>query len=270
MGGDILSEIKYYIRIYFMIVSQYIKSRMQFRADFYVSTFAMLIFNLSGILSLWVVFTNIPQLEGWNFYELCFLYSFTMLALCPLQILFDNVWQLNNHVRNGSFIKYYFKPLNMLFYYMSEVFDLKGLGQIVLGVGALLYSSSKLGLDWSVFKIALLVLAILSSSLIMISIMIISASLSFWIINSHAVTVLLFRFRDYSYYPMSIFGKSFRAIFTFIIPIGFISYYPSQIFLRSEDVGLLTVISPLIGIVMFVIAYAVWNKGTRSFSGTGS
>ena len=82
--------------------------------------------------------------------------------------------------------------------------------------------------------------------------------------------VMAFKFTDYAKYPASIYNKVFRIVFTFIIPIAFIAYYPSLIFLRPDNVPILTYLSPVIGIIFFYISYKIWMKGARSYSGTGS
>ncbi len=89
--------------------------------------------SLATLAVFWVLFKSIPDLAGWSFMEMVFIYAFYMIAISPMQILFDHVWQLRYDLQQGTFLKYYFRPLNMMFYYMSEMFDLKGLTQLVLG-----------------------------------------------------------------------------------------------------------------------------------------
>jgi len=63
---------------------------------------------------------------------------------------------------------------------------------------------------------------------------------------------------------------AFRFAFTYIIPIGFVAFYPSQLFLRPEDVSSLVYFSPVIGIGLFALTYWIWTKGVSSYTGTGS
>jgi ABC-2 type transport system permease protein len=81
---------------------------------------------------------------------------------------------------------------------------------------------------------------------------------------------LVNRFRDYARYPITIFGGVFRVIFTFIIPIAFMAYYPSLEFLETKQPVFLTYFTPIYGIIFFFISYKVWMKGAKSYSGTGS
>ena len=129
-----MKTLTFYIRLYFLITSQYIKARMQYRADFIISSIGMLAECFVGTLTIWILFKSINTLEGWNYYELIFIYSFSLLSLIPRHLFFDHIWALGDRLREGNFIKYYFKPLNIMFYYMSEVFDIKGLSQLIFGI----------------------------------------------------------------------------------------------------------------------------------------
>jgi ABC-2 type transport system permease protein len=243
---------------------------MSYRADFLISTFGMIALNISGFIAFWVIFKNFPEINGWDYREMLFLYAFSLIALVHVQCLFDNNWNLRHMVYTGDFIKYCFKPLNIFFYFISEVFDIKGLGQLVFGVGTLIYAWVGLGLPVSFFIIIKLLVAIISSSLFMIAIVNLSAATCFWIINSGYVMVLSNKFKDYARYPITIFSGIFRVIFTFVIPIAFMAYYPSLQFLETKQPVFLTYFTPIYGIFFFWVSYKVWMKGAKNYSGTVS
>lgn len=265
-----MGTLRHYLRLYFLIEAQYIKSKMQYRDDFLISSIGMVFSSLTTIAVFWVLFDTIPQLAGWSFDQLLFIYAFYLLAISPMQVLFDHFWQLRFHVIQGTFIKYYFRPLNMMFYYSSEMFDIKGIMQILLGISLFIYASNLLSLQWTFFRILLLLVTLFSASLVIISIMVISSCATFWIYNSYPVMDLAWRLREYSPYPMTIFDGFFKILFTYIIPIGFVAFYPSQIFLQPEMISPLVYFSPLVGLGLFALAYRVWTEGVNSYTGTGS
>jgi ABC-2 type transport system permease protein len=193
-----------------------------------------------------------------------------MIAISPMQILFDQVWFLRFDLQQGTFIKYYFRPLNMMFYYLSEKFDLKGITQLILGFVLLIYTSMQLSLSWSPLKLILLVVTLFSAALVLISIVTLASLSAFWITNSFPVLNLAWKLREFSPYPMSIFDGAFRFVFTYLLPIGFVAFYPSQLFLRPEQVSPVIYFSPLVGIGLFALTYWVWNLGVNNYTGTGS
>jgi ABC-2 type transport system permease protein len=260
-----------YLKIYFMIISQYIKTRLQYRADFIIGTIGMVFANASNLVVIWLIFGSVPSIKGWTYYELVFMTGFFYMALTPQQLFFDTFWNLGWQLQSGQFIKYYFRPLNMLFYYASQSFDLKGLAQLGIGFGMLAVSGSRLGIDWSLPRVLLLVVNWMSASLIMIAIVIGTLSSSFWIINSMSLTGTIMTVREFGRYPLDIFSKSFRWVFTFIAPIGFLAFYPCQMLLKPwPSVSPAAWFSPVAGFLSFVIACAIWRKGVKSYSGTGS
>lgn len=261
---------RFYARIYGKVIAQDLKSRMSYRADFIISTFGMILTNVVGFMSFYILFQNFPSINGWSYHEMLFLYGFSLIALTPLQCLFDNNWNLRFAVESGDFIKYCFRPINVFFYFISEVFDVKGLGQLAFGMAVLVYSWSHLGIPVTIVTVLEFILLIITASLFMIAIMNAAAATCFWIMRSGYVMVVMFRFKDYARYPVSIFDGLFKVIFTFIIPIAFIAYYPGLVLLRPDDIPLLSWLSPLIGVFFFWLSYRFWMLGARKYEGTGS
>jgi len=260
-----------YLKIYFMIISQFIKTRLQYRADFIVGSIGMLFANASNLMVVWLIFGSVPSVKGWTYHELLFMTGFFVMALTPQQLFFDVFWNLGWQLQSGQFIKYYFRPLNMMFYFTSQSFDLKGLVQLAFGIGMIAYAGLRLEVAWSFPRVLLLVVNWMSASLIMIAILIAALSSSFWIINSNSLTGTIMTVREFGRYPLDIFSKAFRWIFTFIAPIGFLAFYPCQMLLKPwTEVSPAAWFSPVAGFVSFAIAVAIWRKGVRSYSGTGS
>ena len=259
----------FYLRIYRKILAQDLKSKMSYRADFIISTLGMIFTNIAGFISFWILFRNFPSINGWDYYEMLFLYGFSLISLTQVQCFFDNNWSLRQNVYSGDFIKYCFRPINLFFYYQSEVFDIKGLGQFAFGIGTLIYSWNKIGLPFTFFMLVKTIIFLFTASLIMIALQN-AAATCFWIQNSFYVLDLTFRFKDYAKYPITIFSPVFRFIFTFVMPIAFIAYYPSLVILRPHTVPILSWLSPFIGVLFFYASYKLWMFGAMKYNGTGS
>ena len=261
---------RFYFRIYRKILAQDLKSKMSYRADFIISTIGMICTNIAGFVSFWILFRNFPSIKGWNYYEMLFLYGFSLISLTPVQCLFDNNWSLRSYVYSGDFIKYCFRPINLFFYFQSEVFDIKGLGQLAFGTGTLIYAWCNLEIGFSVLMLLKLIVFLITASLVMIALQNAAAAACFWMQNSFFVLDFVYRFKEYAKYPITIFSAVFRFLFTFVMPVAFIAYYPSIVILRPDDVPLLSWISPLFGCAFFFLSYKLWMRGAMKYSGTGS
>lgn len=265
-----ITKLRFYWKIYKQILFQDIKSKMSYRADFIISTFGMICTNIAGFISFWILFQNFSSINGWNYKEMLFLYGFSLIAITPTQCLLDNNWSLRIFVRDGDFIKYYFRPLNLFFYFQSEIFDLKGLGQLLIGIFTLTYAWTQLEIGFNVILLVKLIIYLITASLVMMAMQNAAASSCFWVDNSFFILDLVHRLREYAKYPITIFSPVFRFIFTFVFPIAFISYYPSLVILRPDSVPVLSWISPIIGVVLFYLSYKFWMLGAKRYNGTGS
>jgi len=228
----------------------------------------MLLWFLPSFFSVVVLFANIPSLAGWSLEKLIFVYGFYMVAIAPNGLFFQNVSQLPTQIRSGGFIKYYFRTLNMLFYYMSEIIDVNSLTGISLGAGLMIWASIRLGIVWTAARVVGTLVLLASASLVMCALMLAAASTAFWLTNSHPN--LASRFREKARYPMTIFKGRFRYAFSVLVPIGFMDFYSSELIVRPEGAGILPWFTPVAGIVSFGLACLVWTMGSRKWSGTGT
>ena len=260
----------FYINIYFKIIAQDIKSKMSYRSDFIISTVGMVATNISGFIAFLIMFGKFPSINGCGYYEILFLYGFSLISITPTQCLLDNNWSLRRYVYDGDFVKYCFRPINLWFYYVSEVFDVKGLGQLVFGFVTLIYAWIKLSLPVTFLLIIETIIALITASLFMMALQNAAAASCFWIQNSFWLLDISLKMKDYAKYPVTIFNDVFKFIFTFILPVAFMAYYPSLAILRPDDVPLLTWLSPVIGILAFYASYKLWMKGASKYDGSGS
>lgn len=265
-----MKRLGFYLKIYRKIVIQSFKSKMSYRSDFIISMIGMILTDISELLAFYIIFLNFPSVCGWTYYEMLFLYGFSLVSLTPLQCLFDNNWHLRHYVYDGDFIKYCFRPIDIFFYYISEEFDTKGIGQFLVGMGTIIFAWNKLKLPVTFINVLAMIVALFTASLFMIGIMNFAAATCFFLTNSGYVMVTMNKFRDYAKYPVTVFSTFFKIVFTFIIPIAYIAYYPSLVVLRPNHIPVLTWIAPAYGILFFFLSYKFWMLGANKYSGTGS
>ncbi|BCD99971.1 ABC transporter permease [Marinicellulosiphila megalodicopiae] len=261
---------KFYLRIYGLIIAQHFKSKMAYRVDFFISIIGMIGTQFVSLFALWVLFQSIETIENWNKWEILFLYGFAQFAMLPAQVCLDHCWQLGNHLQSGTFLKYYMRPLNSLFYFLSEVFDVKAISQLISGIICTAIAVGNMEFEWIGLDILLYVYLLFFASFIYTSMLMLASTTAFWITASNPVLQFTHRLRDYSHFPMSVFSDGFKFLFTFVLPIGLIAYYPVNLILNGGSV-LLGVIALTIASIAFIsLAYYSWVKGTARYEGTGS
>lgn len=266
-----MNRLKYYIKIYFFLISKYVKARMGYRADFIISIFGIFFENILGLAFYSVIFFQVKYIGEWSYNELVFMYGFMVISSSFFHVFFGNMFNLKSYLINGDFTKFYFRPVNILFSYVSESIDIKSIFQFIIGLFLLVTSSNSLHIVWNWSGILLLCLLILSSAIIITSVMTICASLGFWVRDPSLVMDFMLKIKDYSKYPLTIYNTPLRVLFTFVIPLGFMSYYPSLRFVKGIVSSRLelVVLQMIITVIMFWGSTKIFERGSKFYDGVG-
>ena len=74
-------------------IAQFMKMRMAYRLDFFVSVVTSLLSTVLGFVFISVVFSKVSTLEGWSFYEILFIYGFSLMPIGIFSMVSWNLWE---------------------------------------------------------------------------------------------------------------------------------------------------------------------------------
>lgn len=265
-----MSEVLFYPKIYLRLIGQYLKSRLAYRKDTFFEIFGLLGLNLLGVLSLIILFKRIPSLAGWSYYEMLYLYGYMMLCCLPQTIFFDRLWELSGELEWGNFILYYFRPVSIMFSFIAERINLKSFNQVVIAFFLLFYAGGKLDIDWTAAKILCFAYSCIGSALLYLGLRILTSATAFWTISNISLMNFVANLESFSRYPVTVFARGFRIMFTYILPFVFLAYVPVNIILHRDSFSIQWLMTPAAGTIIITAAVIVWKLGIRSYSGTGS
>lgn len=216
---------KRYLRLYIQFLKQYIKTLIEYKADFIVGIIGFLLIQGSGIIFISLVFNTIPVLAGWSFYEILFIYGFAQIPKGIDHVFTDYLWIFaSNTVKKGDFDRYLLRPLNPLFQVIVERFQPDGFGEIGVGIILLVTSWINIGLEVTVLRIVMLVFLIICGTFIYTAIKLAAASAAFWIKDSMGLVRVVYEVSNFVKYPINIYPKAVRFIMSGIVPFAF-TYY---------------------------------------------
>lgn len=258
-----------YLKIYFILVKQELKRITEYKGDFIVGIIGFGLTQIFNSVFLAIIFSNIPNLKGWEYNQVIFIYGFSLLPKGIDHLLSDNLWNLgHNIVRKGEFDKYMIRPINSLFYVISEKFQVDAFGEIFTGIALLVFTMKHLNYEFSIIKVFIFVLIIPFTVLIYASIKIITAALAFWVQKSGNIIYVFYMLNDFSKYPVSIYGKPIKFLLTYIIPFSLTSYYPASYLLTGKNLHYIGWVI-FTSFFLFLIAIFVWKKGIRKYESSG-
>jgi ABC-2 type transport system permease protein len=259
-----------YISLYFEFFKQNLKTMLEYKTDFVIGVFSTLITQFYGIFFVWVIFENIKQIHGWTFYEITFVYGLLTLAKGIDMFFFDNLHALGfEYVRAGKFDIFMIRPLSPLFQLVASYTQQDGIGLFILGLIVVSKSLAELHITLNFWGFLLLAIFVISGAGIISAINLIFATTGFKTTNSHIVMSSINSFQEFVYYPIAIYPKAIGFILTWIIPFAFTSFYPADFFLHKGDMDL-SFLTPVIAVILWIIALRVWNWGLKNYTSTGS
>lgn len=265
--------LKRYMRLYKALISQFFKTVIQSKIDFLMGLFGFFFTQVTGIAFLYLVFEQIPHLQGWTLDQLIFIYGFAQLPRGLDHLFTDNLWMVAwRLVINGDFDRYMLRPMNIFFQVIAEKLQPDALGELLVGIILVVYSAMKSVVVLDAVDIVLFTVSIFAGALIYTSIKLLFASLSFWIKRSGPFLQLAYEMAEFAKYPTGIYAKSLRFVITWVIPFAFVAYLPACYFLDTgagNHVGVIF-IECGIAVLFWMIAYGVFRKGISIYESAGN
>lgn len=259
------------IRMHRIFIAQDLKKMMEYKIDFLTGAVSFLLGQAVNIAFLWIIFSQIPELKGWNYHEIIFIYGFSLLPKALDHLFCDNLWMVGySIVAKGEFDKYLTRPINPLFTIIVEKFQVDALGELIVGIALIVSTIGKVSIDWSIINVLLFLLVLPFATLIYTGIKTITAALAFWIKRSGQITHVFYMVNDFAKYPTTIYNGFVKTVITYIIPFAFTAFYPASYFLTGENPLFNIGLTILMSCILMTIAVIVWNKGVSAYESAGS
>ena len=248
---------------------------IEYRANFFMWFGFTIVYHATAIAALWVTLHQFPSMNGWDFREVAFLYGLWMLGHATHNTFFFTVGDVPNMIREGRFDRFLVRPLDPLFQAMTVPQQIWP-DELLLAIVFFSVATSLAGVRVDAAFLAFVPLVAIGGALIDFGIQLAIATAAFWVIRIDSLRwVVMSLEQDFTRYPISIYSRGVRVFLSFVFPFAFMNYFPATFLLNKTDnalalspnVGLLT---PVIGLGWFGIAYAFWRVGLNHYQGTGS
>ena len=269
--AGLLASARRHALLFFDYFTQYAKVRISYRGDFFVSLATSAAATFFALAFMVILFRKAPQLAGWRFEELLFLWGFTLIPYGIFNVISMNLYDFgNNYIIEGKFDRVLLRPVSSLFQVLFETFRIESLHEIATGLFCMWWASRELGLHWTIAKIAMLTFYGLCAGVIYVSIFLLLSTVSFWFEDRIGVHPPVWNVIAFGRWPLSIYSAAVQFFLCWIIPFGLASFYPSARLLGRAVTPQYLPFVPIVAVVFLTIAISVWNFGTRRYASTGS
>ena len=202
---------------------------MEYRTNFVVAAMTSIGGLAGAIFSLSLFYQNGYQMGGWSWPQVLMVVGvYTLLDGANATILAPNHRLMTQHVREGTLDFVLLKPIDAQFFVSFRHLSLWGLPNVMLGGGLVVYAGSQLTPPVEPVAYAVGLLPILCSLIILYSMGFAMVTLSIWFIKLWNLTIAMQSLLQAGRYPIAAYPPGYRVVFTFVIPVAFLTTVPAQ------------------------------------------
>jgi ABC-2 type transport system permease protein len=262
------------LRLYGTLVGAGLRAETQYRGNLLVMLLAGMAYQGLGLAFVWVVVDRFGAIGTWTLDEVFFLYALRLTAHGLWVVPFSQLNQLDLIVREGEFDRFLVRPLNPLVQVLTRRVGLMQAGDLVGGLLLLAYATTRVDIDWSPVSVGFLLLTVIGGALVEVAIQLGLSGLTFRLLSTRMLRIQVdIVFGTFGNYPLKIFPSVARFVFTFMLPMAFVAYFPASVLLdRTGELAVpawVAYSSPLVGAMLFTIAYLFWSRQTSHYTSSG-
>lgn len=261
--------------IYRRVAGSRVRAHLQYRLSFGLTIVGAFLLSFLDFIVILVVFQHLSHLRGWSLGEVAFLYGSSAVVFKAADVLMGNLDKLPVLIKAGTFDQVLTRPLGSLGQVLTAELDLRHLGGVAQGALVLGLALDRVHIDWTPARAVVFGLMLCSGLAIFCAIWIATNAIAFWTMDAREIAnSFTYGGNAATQYPLSIFGPWLRRLFAYVVPIGFVNYFPSLFILDKADPtgapAVMRYLSPVVAALMVVASGAVWRAAVRRYRSTGS
>ncbi|MEU2061698.1 ABC transporter permease [Streptomyces sp. NPDC013455] len=263
------------VRAYRLIAAMWVRSTMAYRASFAMTTFGNFAATFLDFVAIMLMFSRVDALGGYPLPEVAFLYGLSAVPFGLADLVAGSMERLGRRVRDGTLDTLLVRPAPVLAQVAADRFALRRLGRVTQGALVLGWSLTRVDIDWTVDRLLLMPVVVVSGCAIFCAVFVAGAAFQFVAQDAAEVqNAFTYGGTTLLQYPPTVFAKELVRGVTFVLPLAFVNWLPATYVLgRPYPLGLpewVAFTSPLVAVACWGPAWLAWRAGLRSYRGTGS
>jgi len=257
-----------YLRYYLLCRSVDLQTQMSHKFDFLIFLVSDLLTQIATLVFIEVIFYSVPEINGYSYIEVLFIYGFFSLSYGIFALLFWPLYDFNHIVISGNLDNLLLKPVSPLLQSLSR--GIGDIGGIVIGVFVVTRAILLSGIEFSLISVILFLFFVILGAFILLLTYVLVASLALYFPNiSGNFVELINNGLNFAKYPVSIFPKLIRVILMYAIPIGLITFVPYLFFFNC--IISIDIIYLFCAIILYTIIVTLfWKHGIKRYRGIGN
>jgi ABC-2 type transport system permease protein len=270
-----LHSLSDHVALYRRLVGARAKGQLQYRFSFVVLLAGNVLATLVDFVAIVVLFGRVATLAGWSLGEVALMYGLALACFGLAEIFSPGFDLFSRLIVQGTFDRVLTRPLGAFFQILASDVALRKTGRVAQGAIIVAVAQAAIPVHWTPDKVGALALAVPSGTATFFGVFVIGAASTFWTIQANeAVNIFTNGGLTMMNYPLEVYHAWLRRFVTFVVPLAFVSYYPTLYVLgRADPLGLpswLGLLSPLAAVAFTGVAATAWSIGVRHYTSVGN
>lgn len=263
------------IRLYLHAMAMLMKSQFEYPVSFILQTLAQLIMEGGEMLAVILIIDRFDRVNQWEAGDLFFFFGIMSITFYLTEIFGRGItgnfpWL----IRTGQMDTLLLRPRGILTQVLCSAVDPRRITCVAVGVTALVIGCRLSRVSWTPVKAVLLGEAILFGAVLILGLFLIEAIFCIYSVKSvELVNALTYGGRSACQYPIDIFPRPLRILFTACAPFALVLHVPAAWILDKPLYhwpAWTAFVCPLAGPVFFAVIYLFFRRAMRFYRSTGS
>lgn len=229
------------------------------KTTFITNILFMILNNASFIIQWLVLYSLKDNVGGYSFKQVMLLWGIAAATFGVSRFFFKKAFSLSDTINTGKLDSYLVQPKNVLLSCITTDVEPSAIGDLLYGYIMLFIYG------FTIPRFILFTIFIICGGLILTSIAVILASLSFWFdktdILADTGNSLMTNFATY---PDGIFKGTVKILLFTLLPVGIVNYIPVKVITEFNIYLFILVI--LVTCLLITIAFIIFHKGLKRYS----
>jgi ABC-2 type transport system permease protein len=247
-----------------------IANEMQYRVNFFIQLFQSFIALATGLIGLWLVFSQTSQLGGWSQPELLAVMGVYMLVGGVIQSAIQpNMQRLMDEIQDGRLDFSLTKPVDAQVLVSIREFRFWQLTDLLVGLVVLVIAILQLQERIGVWQALAFITALFLGGIMIYCFWLILTTTAFWLIRIWELVNLFQGLYAAGRWPVTIYPQWLRLGLTFLVPVAFAVTVPAEA-LTNRLTGFTLLGAFGLTILLIALARFIWRLGVHSYSGASA
>ena len=262
-------------RLYLRSMKMLMKCQLEYPVSFFLQTLAQLIMEGGEMMAVILIIDRFDRVNQWEAGDLFFFFGIMSVTFylteCFGRGITGNFPYL---IRSGQMDTLLLRPRGILTQVLCSAVDPRRITCIAVGTVSLIIGCGLAKVQWTVLKALAMAEAVFFGIILILGLFLIEAIFCIYSVKSvELVNALSYGGRSACEYPIDIYPRPLRILFTAVAPFALVLHAPAAYILGKPLhgwPGWTAFVCPAAGALFFMVIYLIFQKAMRFYRSAGS